>query len=292
MRKRYSLSLFTYEPGMLLKDTTLKKKPHAPEISGSKAVGEGIILAIIAQYGFITLPLIQRCLNLKGHSRIDASKALPKMQLKGRILKYTAASLNKDKQDVDIYCLTKEERKRLKNEGKKLIPYRYDMENVSYIFEHLSLIQWHIACMEQGHIKEAAYNWKVALKDGRLATIPSLVAFKTILDRKMYMLAFCAPKGKHKEDLARFFVNVFLVNEYIRENSLRFRRYAYVLICEDDKQAEDICRYLMSIKETAGMFFLYTSDSMTSNPMVDPLTLLYELHVDETGINRRVISIK
>lgn len=277
---------------MELKETTLKKKPHAPEIPHTKAIGEGAVVSIIAQYGFITAPLIQRCLQIKGHTRVDATKTLRKMQLKGQISKYTLTPLGGDKQDIDIYCLTKEERERLKSKGRKLIPYRYDMTNTPYILEHLSLVQWHIACLEQRHIKEAAYNWKVALKDGRIATIPSLIAFNTIRDKKTYIIAMPAPKGKHKEDLAKFFVKVFLIDQYVKENDLRFRSYTYVIICEDDKQAEDICRYLTKMRETAPIYLLYSSDSATSDPDRSPLAFLYELTVDKGDISRRVISIK
>ena len=88
----------------------------------------------------------------------------------------------------------------------------------------------------------------------------------------------------------KFLLNVFIMEEYFNENRRRFKSRVYVLICEDDKQAEDICRYITNIRETAGLYFLYTNDEATQEGM-DPLSLLYELKLKDKKIERRIVSI-
>ncbi len=291
MKKRYSLTLYTYDPDMKIWESTVRPGLHAPEVRQTKARGEEIIKELLALYGFMTLPLIRRCLIMKGHGRIDTKKSIVKMQYKGLVKKYTITLKDSDKQDIDIYVLSKEVRAKYKKDGKIMINYRYDMLNIPYLLEHLSLIQWHIACLEKSRIKESAYHWKVSLSDGRIATIPSLTAYKALGVKSFYLCAIPVTKGVHNEELMTFLLNVYLIDEYFKENSGRFKKYVFVLICEDDKQAEDICRYLSTIKETAGLYFLYTSDAATSDPDIDPLSLLYELTVQGGAVERRVISI-
>lgn len=284
---RYALTLFTYNPEIRIKETTKTKDPGAPEISDTHAVGEKHITTVIAMYGFLNLNHIERCLVMDGHTKIDAKKSLEKMQRTGRVKKYTLSLENSDKQDVDIYILPKKIRDRLKEKGMKLIPYRYDMDNIPYILEHLSLVQWHISVIEHRGISESAYNWRVALDDGRIAMVPSLTARG--IKRKFYLCAFPAPRDMHNESLARFITNIFLVDSYFKENVARFRRYAFILICEDDKQAEDLCRYLSGIKETAGLFFLYTNDTMTLDS--DPLSMLYSLTTNGKKVERKIYKL-
>ena len=290
MKDRYSLTLYTYDPGMTIQETTLKQKPYAPETSNARAIGQDIIVRLLGTYGFLTANLIKRCLCMKGHRRIVPEKSLAKMQIKGRVLKHTIHIKDSDKQDIDIYTLSAEMRSELKQQGFVLIHYKYDMSNIPYVLERLSAIQWHIACLEARHTREAAYHWRVATEENKTALIPSLTEVVTFRNRKLYVIGIPAPKGKLKEDLMKFLLNVFIMEEYFNENRRRFKSRVYVLICEDDKQAEDICRYITNIRETSGLYFLYTNDEATQEGM-DPLSLLYELKLKDKKIERRIVSI-
>ena len=290
MTDRYALTLYTYNPAMKIKKTTLKEHPNAPEISGGKAVGQDIVIRLLATYGFLTVNLTKRCLLLKGHKRIDPVRSLEKMQYKGMVEKHTIHMDSMDKQDIDIYTLSPRTRSELKARGYDLIHYKYDMTNIPYILEKLSSTQWHVAALEAPHVREVAYNWRVALSDKRTVIIPSLTEFKTFRKSRLYLAGIPAPKGKHKEDLAKFLLNVYLMDEYLRENPKRFTSRVFVLICEDDKQAEDICRYMVNIRETAGLYFLYTNDEATQEG-ANPLEVLYELKLHDNKVERRVIRI-
>ena len=291
MTDRYALTLYTYNPAMEIRETTLRERMNVPERSGGKAVGQDIIVKLLATYGFLTLNLIKRCLVLRGHKRIDPSRSLEKMQVKGRALKYTIHHEGSDKQDIDIYTLSDSMRAELKKKGYEYIHYKQDMTNIPYILEKLSTIQWHVSVLEAPHTREAAYNWRVVLSDKRTVIVPSMTEFKTIRKSKLYLIGIPAPKGKHNEDLMKFLISVYLMDEYLKENPGRYTSRVFVLICEDDKQAEDICRYMVNIRETAGLYFLYTNDEATQEGE-NPLTLLYELKLKDKKIERRVISIR
>lgn len=295
---RAFFSLYEYRPQMTVVETTAKGTDSNAAAAGTgkgRAVGQDIIVKLLATYGFLTQPLIKRCLKMRGHRRIDPARTLNKMQAKGKVLKHTIRLEGSDRQDLDIYTLSPEMRKRLKEQGYELIHYKYDMSNIPYVLERLSTAQWHIGCLESAHVKEAAYHWRVATEDNRTAIIPSLTEYITFRNSRLYIIGIPAPKGEYKEDLMKFLMNVYLMEEYLKENRTRFRSRVYVIICEDDRQSEDICRYATKIRELAGLYLLYATDQSTREGK-EPLTKLLELKVKKTDdgekIERRIISIR
>lgn len=290
MKDRLSLTLFTYTPDMTISETPVKQYRTAPQRAKTKAIGESIILRLFAEYGFLNQNMIQRCLNMRGHRRIDAARALDKMQYTGKVKKYTIRRSGSKRQDIDIYCLSETAIKQLKKSGIQMIRYKQDMTDIPYILEHLSVAQWHIAVLEVNTIYESAYMLRMALKDGRTGIIPSLTAHTALGGKKVYLCGVCAPKGGLKEDLARFLKNVYMLDAYFKEEAETYRSYVFIAICEDDRQSEELCRYLTSIKETAGMYFLYTNDAVTSSAIASPTTLLYDLSLSGNTITRSVVS--
>ena len=289
MRKRLSISLFAYDPAMTIKETSLTRKRGMPRKKG-RVVGGSLAKGFLSEYGYLTSGMIQRLLDNGGHREIMAEKTLRRLQEDGEVIKHTISAPGTEKPDIDVYSLSKDERERMRAAGREPIHFKHDMTNIPYILEKLSTAQWHIACQEVAWTREAAYNWRVALEDGRTAVMPSLTVRKNARGGKLYLCALSAPKGKEGEDLVRFLIQAYILKEYMSENPNRFRSWAFIIICEDDRQAEDVARYASGMKETAGMYLLFTNDDNTREGS-DPLRTLYELSVRGGRIERRVISI-
>lgn len=290
-KKRFSLTLFTYDPRMKIRESTPSEARRGPELSRTRAVGEKAILKIFAEYGFLNLNMVQRCLDMRGHYRIDAKKSVEKMMRLGKLKRHTISLKGSGKQDIDIYSLTSPMIEDMRRAGVPLIRYRQDMTDIPYILEHLSVAQWHISLLEESVIHESAYMLRIALKDGRSTVIPSLTSHTTIMGQKLYLCGVALPKGGTKEDMARFLKNIFIMDSYFKEEHMTYRSYVFVLIGEDDRQAEEACRYLSGIKETSGIYFLNTNDSITSASVSSPLSLLYDISLKKGVIERSVISI-
>ena len=113
---------------------------------------EDMVIGVLQKYGFLTLPLLQRAIDLQNKGKaINAQKAVNKMQKQGKVEKYTI-SYPTDDPDNDVYILSEEIRL---ERGSKSI-FRFDMSNIPYILEHLSLAQWHISVLEGAGSKETA----------------------------------------------------------------------------------------------------------------------------------------
>ena len=143
--ERIAPSLYSYEVGTTIKDTTIHEEPQ----NNIPPTGEKVIIPTIRRYGFLTAPILQRLINLQEHVTINALKSLRKLQQQGKVLKYTI-SFPSDRQDIDVYVLSPETRQ---INGAKAV-FKYDMSDIPYILEHLSVSQWHTAVLEGKNAKE------------------------------------------------------------------------------------------------------------------------------------------
>ena len=280
--ERIAPSLYSYEPECTITETT-----HTEEAqNNSPATGERAIIPIIRRYGFITAPLIQRLLNTQEHKTINALKSLKKMQQQGKVLKYTI-TFPSERQDIDVYVLSPLERK---GSGVKGI-FRYDMTDIPYILEHLSITQWHISVLEHKNSKEIMLYRQIS-SNGYITQLPSLIEFRTRLNKRMSLCAIPVPKGVHKQDLGRLFTNVITIDRFLSERRDRFRAYVIVLICESENQIDEVSRLLGEMAETKEIYALYSIDMMSSDDIFDPLSVLYDVSRNEGEIALNVVRLR
>lgn len=280
-----SPSRFAYTDKCSIEDTTLKLPPE----NNVPAIGCKIITEILYQYGYLNLQQIQRLLEHMGHKSIMAKKSLRKMQEQGQVKKYTIGFGEEDVADIDIYMLTPSfRREQEKNEKHKSI-HRFDMDNIPYILENLSISQWHIGIMGQ-YVKAEMYNHRVSVDD-EVVTIPSLIRYRTPLGHSIHICGMPMCKGKDKGSLAHFIAKLVLVNNYFMDNPDKYRSYVIVIVCESEAQIEDISKLLKAIRETSGMFLLYTIDTVT-NEGNDPLSLLYSVDREDGRADLSIISLR
>lgn len=265
--KRIAPSIYTYDEGCKIFETTDRNEPT----NSIPATGEKIIIQVLLKYGFLSIALLQRLFIMHNHSTINVKKSLRKMQQQGKAIKYTIEYPG-DIADIDIYVLDE----RLREGKQKAAVFRYDMTDIPYILEHLSISQWHISMLEGKNTKEVAF-FKQISAEGYITQIQSLVEFKSIIGKKMYLSAVTTPKGTHKQDLARLFTTLITMDRYFQARSSRFGAYLIAIICESEAQIEEVSRLLTEMAETSEMYVLYSLDMLSSEETFDPLSTLYEV---------------
>ncbi len=260
-------SRYAYDKSCTISKTTLTGEPR----NNVPSPFEEIIIGALQKYGFLTLPLIQRAVSMKHDKKISAQKAVNKMQKQGKIEKYTI-KYPEGNPDCDVYVLSGEMRKKY---GSKSV-FRYDMSNIPYILEHLSLAQWHISVLEGKETKEAAFCKQVGA--GQFITqMPSLIEFKTSFGKKMYICGMTAPKGTRKEDLGRFLTSIITIDKYLARNKYRFKSYVLAVICESEAQIEEVSLILQNMAELQEMYIVYCLDIITGDEETDPLSMIYDV---------------
>ena len=280
--ERISPSIYSYEVGTTITDTTCTDSPQ----DNRPATGEKVIIPTIRKYGFLSAPLIQRAININGHKTINVKKSLHKMQQQGKVEKFTI-SFPSERQDIDVYVLTKKVREQI---GSKSI-FRYDMTDIPYILEHLSISQWHIAVLEEKNSKEIMLYKQIKSK-GFIAQLPSLIEFKTKLGKKMNICAIPVPKGVHKQDLGRLLTNVITIDGFLAERNAKIKSYLIVIICESQTQIDEVSRLLKEMAETSELYILYSIDMMSADDKFDPLSILYEVTRSHEEIELGVFSLR
>lgn len=280
--ERIAPSLYSYEVGTTIEDTTNQEEPK----NNIPATGEKVIVATIRKYGFLTAPLVQRAINLNDHSTINVLKSLKKMQQQGKAEKYTI-TFPSERQDIDVYVLSPKMRQ---ISGQKSV-FKYDMSDIPYILEHLSISQWHISVLEGKGAKEVML-YKQISSQGFIAQLPSLIEFRSRLGKKMNLCAIPVPKGVHKQDLGRLFTNVITIDRYLSERRERFRSYVIVLICESQNQIDEVSRLLFEMAETKETYILYSIDMMSSDDEFDPLSVIYDVSRAEGEIELGVVRLR
>ena len=280
--ERIAPSLYSYEVGTTIEDTTNQEEPK----NNVPATGEKVIVATIRKYGFLTAPLVQRAINLDDHSTINVLKSLKKMQQQGKAEKYTI-TFPSERQDIDVYVLSPKTRQ---ISGQKSV-FKYDMSDIPYILEHLSISQWHISVLEGKGAKEVML-YKQISSQGFIAQLPSLIEFRSRLGKKMNLCAIPVPKGVHKQDLGRLFTNVITIDRYLSERRERFRSYVIVLICESQNQIDEVSRLLFEMAETKETYILYSIDMMSSDDEFDPLSVIYDVSRAEGEIELGIVRLR
>lgn len=280
--ERIAPSLYSYEVGTTIEDTTNQEEPK----NNVPATGEKVIVATIRKYGFLTAPLVQRAINLNDHSTINVLKSLKKMQQQGKAEKYTI-TFPSERQDIDVYVLSPKMRQ---ISGQKSV-FKYDMSDIPYILEHLSISQWHISVLEGKGAKEVML-YKQISSQGFIAQLPSLIEFRSRLGKKMNLCAIPVPKGVHKQDLGRLFTNVITIDRYLSERRERFRSYVIVLICESQNQIDEVSRLLFEMAETKETYILYSIDMMSSDDEFDPLSVIYDVSRAEGEIELGIVRLR
>ena len=264
----------------------MKKTIHEEPQNNIPPTGEKVIIPTIRRYGFLTAPLLQRLINLQEHTTINALKSLRKLQQQGKVLKYTI-SFPSDRQDIDVYVLSPETRQ---INGAKAV-FKYDMSDIPYILEHLSVSQWHVGTLEGKGSKEIMLYRQVNAK-GFIAQLPSLIEFKSRLGNKMNICAIPVPKGVHKQDLGRLFTNVITIDRFLSERKDRFKSYVIVLLCESQNQIDEVSKLMLELAETKEIFILYSIDMMSADDTFDPLSLLYDVSRRDGELELGVLKLR
>lgn len=280
--ERIAPSLYSYEENTKITETTIKDAPK----NNIPATGEKVIMATIRKYGFITAPVIQRLINNMEHETINVQKSLRKMQQQGKVEKYTI-SFPSERQDIDVYVLSREYRN---VHGQKSV-FRYDMSDIPYILEHLSVSQWHISVMEGKNTKELMLYRQINCH-GYIAQLPSLIEVKTRLNKRMALCAIPVPKGTHKQDLGRLLTNIISIDTYLSERKDRYRAYVIILLCESHSQIDEVARLLLNMAETKEIFVLYSIDMMTADDTFDPLSMIYDVSRKDGEIELNVLKMR
>lgn len=280
--KRISPSLYSYENDCSIIETTINNEPQ----DNKPSRGETIVITILKKYGFLTTSLIQRLMNLNGHAKLNALKILRKMQQQKKIQKFTI-TFNSDRQDINVYVLPR----KIRMENKVRNQYKYDMTDIPYILEHLSVAQWHISVLEGSKAKEI-FIFKKINQNGYIAQIPSLIEIRTRIGTRMYLCALPIPKGIYKQDLGSFFTNIITIDKYLGARKDRFKAYVIVLICESESQIEEVSLMLREMGETKEIYILYSIDVMTSEENLDPLKIMYDVDRAEGETKLEVCKLR
>lgn len=280
--QRIAPSLYSYENDCNITETTINEEPQDYKPSR----GEVIVIAILKKYGFLTTSLIQRLMNLHGHAKLNALKILRKMQQQKKMQKFTI-SFNSERQDINIYVLPR----KIRTANKVRNQFKYDMTDIPYVLEHLSVTQWHISVLEGSKAKEI-YAFKQINQEGFIAQIPSLIEVRTKLGTRMNLCALPVPKGVHKQDLGRLFTNIITIDKYLGARKDRFKAYVIVLICESESQIEEVSLMLREMGEIKEIYILYSIDVMTSEENLDPLKIMYDVNRAEGETKLEVCRLR
>jgi len=275
-------SIYSYDRESTIQNTTISNQP----INNLPATGEKIIIALLQKYGFLSSPLLQRYINLRKHGTINVKKSLRKLQEQGKVEKYTITHSN-DVADIDVYVLSNAERKKYKIRS----IYRFDMMDIPYILEHLSIAQWHVSMLEGKGTKEVAYYKQINAK-GFITQLQSVVQIKNVTGRNMILSAITIPKGIQKQDIASLFTTIITTDNYFRDRKSQYNAYVIVLICESESQIEQISQMLTKMAETTEIYIIYSLDTLSADDTFDPLSTLYDVKREEGETELSVLKLR
>lgn len=270
-----------------LKCTIKKSQPPAENTDSSLVTGHEVIIAVLRKYGFMNASHVQRALNLKEHRTINAKKSLTKMVQQGWVDKYVIEYPD-DSPNNDVYILSENTRENIKNFRSV---YRYDMQDIPYILEHLSATQWHISVLEGEKATDKMF-YKTVAYNKFFAQVPSLIKFRTSLRKGMFICAIPIPKGKKKSDVPALIRTIISINGYLSAHDDRYESYVFCLICESEAQIEDISILLSNISELSEIYIVYSLDCLTDEEDTDPLSLIYDAVRTEDSTRLEVIKLR
>ena len=284
MEVRVIPSRFSYAIGC----TISKSKPsNSKRPSDELATGHELIITILRKYGFMNARHVQRALNLKSHKSINAKKSLTRMVQQGFVDKYVITYPD-DSPDNDVYILSSEARSNIKNFRST---FKYDMDDIPYILEHLSAVQWHLSVLEGEKATEKMF-YKTVAYNKFIAQVTSLIKFKTSLRSGMMICAIPVPKGKHKSDIPSLIRPIISINGYLSSHEDRIGSYVFCLICESEAQIEDISMLLSTVSELSEIYTVYSLDCLTDDEELDPLSLIYDAARIEGSTTLSVIKLR
>lgn len=281
-------SRFSYVEDCYIEKTTImaKIKPK------NEASGEQKILEYLAKYGFLNLKMIENLLHLHKSRIKEPANSLIKMQQRGLINKYTIYYPDRDIANIDLYCLSMKSRQKFNAEKKNIYPiYKYDMKNIPYLLENLCIAQWHITVASKKGAKEILYNRRIDTKYG-ITTINSIVKFRASIGKNINLCTIPVVKGKNKKDLGKFIAKITMIDSYMRINKDQYPSYLIAIVCESESQIEDVSKILSEIRETKGLYILYSIDSITADIERDPLEMMYEVERTVGQTKTQILSIR
>lgn len=263
-------SRFSFDPKSRIENTTRKRHSH----DLVPAAGEKPVLTILEKYGMLNRKMIDDALKIYGHKTINTVKSLRRMQEMGQVNKYTIYSPDPELPDNDVYILSRQMREKCGIESATIPVHDYNMANIPYVLEKLSVNQWHLQMLRHMDGKEVKFNQRVFSEAGQVL-IPSLVKIKTRLKRPLHVCAVPVCKGRKKEDIASFVAQIAFLNSYFAENRGRFKSVVVVVLCESERQIGDVSAVIESVNQTAGSYLLFTIDSLVADKNLNPLSLLF-----------------
>ncbi|AOZ97806.1 hypothetical protein [Butyrivibrio hungatei] len=280
---RINPSRFSYEKGCRIENTTIKSKLSDNE----KATGEQIILSLLKKYGYMNMMHIQRALNMNSHRTINARKSINKMMSRGLVEKYTITYPG-DEPDNDVYILSKNERDKSKNMRSA---FRFNMNDIPNILEHLSATQWHISVLEGSGTKDKMF-YKTVPYQKFITQVPSLIQIRTRLGRRMSICAIPIPKGDRKNKIAALITQIIALHGYFSEDIDRYGSFVLCLICESESQIEEVSKLLQQVSETSDFYLIYSLDCITDDELVDPLSLIYDVEREDGATKLSVFKLR
>ncbi|WP_026653598.1 hypothetical protein [Butyrivibrio proteoclasticus] len=276
-------SRFSYDSGCHIENTTIRSKLKDKE----QATGEQIIISLLKKYGYMNMMHIQRALNMDSHRTINARKSISKMMSRGLVEKYTITYPG-DEPDNDVYILSKTERSKYRNLRSA---FRYNMNDIPNILEHLSATQWHISVLEGAGTKDKMFYKTVPYKKF-ITQVPSLVQIRTRLGRKMSICAIPIPKGEHKNKIGSLITQIISLHGYFSEDIDRYGSFVVCLICESESQIEEVSKLFQQVSETSDFYLIYSLDCITDDELVDPLSLIYDVEREDGATKLSVFKLR
>ena len=172
----------------------------------------------------------------------------------------------------------------------KRIIHDYNMANIPQVLEKLVLCQWHLKMLKNRRAKEIMFNRHVDSGKIRVC-VPSLVKVRTRLNRPLYLCAVPVAKGRKRESVASFVAQIAFLTGYFAENRRRFPSCVLVILCESERQIEDVSRLMEKVSQTKDLYLLYAIDSLVSDTDVNPLEMLYSVSRLDTMCAMNLVKI-
>lgn len=284
-------SIYSVTPDMTVTRIMPDENELKKEWVNKSVPGKEPIERALFKFGFLTAELLERYLKTKDCKRLDIRKSLNHLYQNGEVHRYTIEGKDKSVQELDIYLLSRKAEDKVRKNSRPRASFRYDMTDVPYIMQNLATAQWHIALLERPGSKEIMYNGRA--DSGRAATpvvIPSMIRCKIKEKKSMVFCGIPAPKGEKKRTLGAFLTNFIQLSDYMMKRSDLYPRYSIVVLCESSTQMNETAAFLKSIREAAGYFALYSLD-MNSIRDFDPLSILYDISINEDSADYSLINL-
>lgn len=285
MTNQFPTSRFTFDPTSKVENTTIALNPET-----KKAAGEKPILTMLEKYGYMNIHMIKQGLSSHGHRTINADKNIRQMQEMGLVNRYTIMSDDPDVPKNDVYVLSGDVRVRRGIAKAKRIIHDYNMANVPQVLEKMALCQWHLKVTRNMNGKEVMFNKHVQSAHGRVY-VPSLVRVKTRLKKHLYLCGVPVAKGRNYEHIGAFVMQIVFLTRYFAENRKRFPSCVLVILCESERQIEDVSRLMGQIRQTRDLYLLYAIDSIVGDDEMNPLEMLYSVSQIDSSPSLDLVKI-